>query len=515
MTLQQDDFQPFVILLINDLKKHTVDLLPHQIRSFYESVGTMLSDFGPAIQLSREEVLLKLMELQNNSWKNYMSQGAQSIEALLSPDTMTELSKILKINTKVCSAAGAIYLHQLSIIFHDSLNLYKFYSEQIITGINTNGPKVVKYSNYKAMRGIKGDILDLLTACLEVCDEGRQMSVLNGSNNADGTSGKVAPIPVNPHAAQSKEIFMANFIPGILNEILSDYRLSPPQGRDAKVLVFFATAVSVLRELITPEIPKVMDAVFEKTLEMITTNMLDYPEHRIQFFTFLREANKNCFYGLFNIPPPLQKLIIDSVIWAFKHTERNISETGLEILLELLQNVTNNGANIAQSFYSSFILMLIQDIFVVLTDRLHKSGFKLQASILKHIFLTIQQASSNNQNGPMIVIYPANSGYHDNLAYLHDYICNLLYTAFPNVTKSQIVQFVSGLFDFNMDINGFKQHLRDFLITVKEFASEDNTELYLEEQEARLALAKEEELQYMASVPGLIKQVDIDVDPDL
>ena len=100
----------------------------------------------------------------------------------------------------------------------------------------------------------------------------------------------------------------------------------------------------VLMEFISlaPEIPTVMDAIFEKTLEMITTNMFDYPEHRIAFFTFLQEPNKNSFYGLFSIPAHHQKLVIDSIVWAFKHTERNMSEAGLEILLELLQNIAMN-----------------------------------------------------------------------------------------------------------------------------------------------------------------------------
>ena len=31
------------------------------------------------------------------------------------------------------------------------------------------------------------------------------------------------------------------------------------------------------------------------------------------------------------------KLVMDSVIWAFRHTERNIAETGLNLLLELLK----------------------------------------------------------------------------------------------------------------------------------------------------------------------------------
>ena len=45
------------------------------------------------------------------------------------------------------------------------------------------------------------------------------------------------------------------------------------------------------------------------------------------------------FAALFAIPQEHHKLVVDSVVWAFKHTERTVAETGLEILLELLVNV--------------------------------------------------------------------------------------------------------------------------------------------------------------------------------
>jgi hypothetical protein len=32
------------------------------------------------------------------------------------------------------------------------------------------------------------------------------------------------------------------------------------------------------------------------------------------------------------------KLVMDSIIWAFRHTERNIAETGLNLLVEMLKN---------------------------------------------------------------------------------------------------------------------------------------------------------------------------------
>jgi exportin-1 len=153
------------------------------------------------------------------------------------------------------------------------------------------------------------------------------------------------------------------------------------------------------------------------------------------------------------------------------------------------------------------MLPLIQDVFGVLTDRLHKSGFKLQASILKHLFHLTQL-------GQVTASLHSLSGM-DNAQFLREHVGGLLLKAFPNLTKAQVAAFVNGLFDVSLDLTAFKQHLRDFLITIKEFESEDNSELYTEETEAQQEMSRQEQWQYRASVPGLLKPAELDNDPDL
>jgi len=53
----------------------------------------------------------------------------------------------------------------------------------------------------------------------------------------------------------------------------------------------------------------------------------------------------------------------------------------------------------------------------------------------------------------------------------------------------QIQVFVNGLFNLHSDQNRFKVNVRDFLIELKEFAGQDNADLYLEEREASMASA--------------------------
>jgi len=65
--------------------------------------------------------------------------------------------------------------------------------------------------------------------------------------------------------------------------------------------------------------------------------------------------------------------VLDSVIWAFKHTMRNVSDTGLSILYQMLQNIATNDAA-AQSFYQTYYTDVLQHIFSVVTDSSHTAG---------------------------------------------------------------------------------------------------------------------------------------------
>lgn len=81
-------------------------------------------------------------------------------------------------------------------------------------------------------------------------------------------------------------------------------------------------------------------------------------------------------------------------------------------------------------------------------------------------------------------------------------------------SRIQIKQFVIGLFAYNDDFTKFKTHLRDFLISLKEFAG-DNAELYAEEREQALQDAKAAERDRAMKVGGLLKPADMDQDDDL
>jgi exportin-1 len=177
-----------------------------------------------------------------------------------------------------------------------------------------------------------------------------------------------------------------------------------------------------------------------------------------------------------------------------------------------LQNVGRT-PNVAQAFYQQYLLSLIQDVLAVMTDRLHKSGFKMHSTLLRLMFHLVQM---NQVTVPLFDPSSQPPG-QTNPAFLRDHISNLLVTSFPNLAKMQVAKFVEGMFDTTMDLPSFKTHLRDFLIELKEFNAEDNSALYSEEQERERQQHEQARMTERSSVPGMLKPSEIpqEIDNDL
>ena len=55
----------------------------------------------------------------------------------------------------------------------------------------------------------------------------------------------------------------------------------------------------------------------------------------------------------------------------------------------------------------------------------------------------------------------------------------------------------------DQNLPAFKEHLRDFLVQIKEFAGDDTNDLYLEELEEALKKAADDKRKVQESVPGI------------
>ena len=76
--------------------------------------------------------------------------------------------------------------------------------------------------------------------------------------------------------------------------------------------------------------------------------------------------------ALMKIPPAQFKLLMDSIVWAFKHTMRNVAEIGLNVLLLLLQKFSMD--QVGTQFFQTYFSDLMQHIFSVVTDSSHTAS---------------------------------------------------------------------------------------------------------------------------------------------
>ncbi|CAE6441847.1 unnamed protein product [Rhizoctonia solani] len=469
---QAGETEPFVDEILRGLHRITVDLSPQQVHTFYEAVGYMVSaQPNKAIQ---ERLILKLMDLPNNAWDSLMSQAASNVDVLGNPENVKILSNVLKTNVSACVSVGGFFLPQIGRIFNDMLGLYKAVSTLISEQVAKDGPVATRTPKVRSLRTIKKEILKLMETYVK--------------------------------KAEDLDTLYANFIPPLLEAVLGDYNRNVPHARDAEVLNVMATVTSRLQGLLTPQVPAILDAVFECTLEMISKDFAEYPEHRSGFFKLLRAIDMYCFPALLSLPAIQFKLLFDSIIWAIKHTMRDIADTGLNLLLEIINNFSSAEEAIANSFFQQYYLPMLQDTFFVLTDSDHKSGFKHQSLMLQRLF---QLVESNSIHAPLFDPSTQPSPPPTNQQFLREYTATLLKNAFPHLTPSQIQSFVIGLCDTCNDIGKFKLLLRDFLISLRESSNEDNAELYLEEKEAEQQRKLAEERAAAERVPGMLKPSQI------
>ncbi len=101
------------------------DLEPHQVHAFYEATATLLSDRGghPSVGQQRPELLRRLMTLPNDAWARVTADAARDPSTLTRPETVRDVTKIVRTHARVCASCGPLYVTQLGGIYMDLLNV--------------------------------------------------------------------------------------------------------------------------------------------------------------------------------------------------------------------------------------------------------------------------------------------------------------------------------------------------------------------------------------------------------
>lgn len=484
VVVQPGEIEPFIVEMLEKLPEIIQKLEPHQIHSFYESCGCIIaSEVEPSRQ---SQLIMKLFELPNSSWRQLLYSASISEEILTQRDKMKNFSSILRTNSRVAESLGPPYIVQLEWIFADMMKVYAAYSGLIqaaVTGPNS-GPFATKSAQVRNMRAVKREVLRVLETCIRKSHE------------------------------KDRDKIQKGIIQQLTEPVLGDYYNSVPDAREPAVLSLFSTIVAYMKgTLTTATITVIFKSLVGVTLYMIKNNFEDFPDARINFFLLLRSINQHNFSSLFALDENPAKaeaefrIVINAIVWAFKHTERNVAETGLQILLEMLRNV--DGSPFVNYFYRIYFKSILNDILSVLTDTFHRPGFRLHAMILMHLIGAvgsgrITEPIWDQSRQDQVVCATANGTVPaSNAVFLHNHLLKILREAFPNLTETQVTDIVKKLLS-SADEKMFKVHLRDFLVQTKEFSAGDNTDLFDEEKQIQQLEKEQAEKDRLARTPGLL-----------
>ena len=516
VVLQPGESEPFIDEIIRNMRKITCDLSPQQVHTFYEACGFMISAQG---QKSIQDRLIdNLMSLPNQAWDSIISQANVNPEILQDAETIKVIGNIMKTNVAACTSIGSYFYTQIGRIYHDMLNMYRASSQLISDAVASGG---------KSQRCRIAILTDTLSGNIQT-----KTPKVRGLRTIKKEILKLVDIYVQK--ADDNQMVNDSIVPPLLDAILLDYQRNVPDARDAEVLSVTTTIIHKLNVRWTPKrspymvrgglslessdanisqalmedkVAPIFDSIFECTLDMINKDFHEYPEFRVEFFKLLQAINLYCFGALLKLDGRQFKLIIDSCMWASKHDNREVENTGLQMCLELINHMSEVDPGTSGIFFQQFYIPILQDVFYVVTDSDHKSGFKPQCMLLARMFQLVQ---SNKISQPLYKPDQAAAG-TANKQFVQDYTANLLQQAFQNLQPQQIQNFVSGLFVLNEDPNKFKIHIRDFLISLKEFSG-DNADLFAEDREAEKQQLAEAERERNMKVGGMIKPADLEDD---
>lgn len=449
--------KPFVWFIIQDAWESMTSLLrPAHIEVLHSAIAYMIqsraqidasNNPGSPLDASKDaqELLMALLHTPTYEFSCAAEMAANNFDGLASnADMLRRLLHILRIFSSTASCCGPIFIHHMQSIFAHLQSFYAAFSSTISSVIASQGPGALSgHATTRLMRLIKKEILKVIELFVE-------------------------------HTLQDSFIAQ-ECMPQVFDSILSDYVTSHPFAREPGTLALVTACVQRLKGLLSGDCAAILEHTFAPTVSFIVENTTDYPEHRVNLFRLLHALNEHCFDAFLSYISTHED-IVDSILWAIKHTERNVMTTGLELLLSLLVKVV--GSNVGESFYTAYMHRILTEVLVCALDTLHTSGFQLQCSILQHLF----QVSGSVAQGMPAVGRDSVTGYF--LSSLSD---------IPTLVPDQILTFVDRCYVLSDSSISFRQHVADFLIEVQIWGGEQEN----------LLLREEERREREACIPGL------------
>ncbi|GBE60835.1 exportin 1 [Babesia ovata] len=512
---------------------------------YYESVGNVIS----AVEMKlRDNFISQLMSRCNIEWQDLLAQASHPNLLTTDPNVWRELQglpiyqvdktraiiQILRVNNRVAKSTGFSYTTQLMLIYPGIIHLYNVYSCAIQHAVQAAGPSCLKHNNINLMHLVKRSILHLLETYISHLPNKLTRSLADSpvtiaSSGQSGQSvdedltdiGAMEDLTVRNYNEVLKEL-----VSSITSTVLAAYRNSMAETRDHEVICLVTTLIEKLGNNGSAVLPQIFEQIFDCTLDMVKQDFHSFPEHREQFYEMLQKCTKHCFEGILMLPSERLRAYVMSLIWAFKHEHPAVAEKGLVVVREFLNNLMlldrrqernprqpgSMPVSVVLSFCQSYYYMLLKEILGVLTDTLHKSGFRLQTEILRVLIRFFECGTINDPGSELTRMH------------VMQFLVGVLGRSFATLHVKQVEAFVVDLFNFagetiaeqadSLSPNGqplkFQTHVKDFLLSLKEFAGSGEEFERIFEQDRQNAIQRariieERKLQLQAA-----KEVTLD-----
>jgi exportin-1 len=106
-------------------------------------------------------------------------------------------------------------------------------------------------------------------------------------------------------------------------------------NRDPEVLLLFSVLLKHTGDMMSDFLPTIMVCLCQPTLLMIQQDTTSNPEFREGMFRLAMNMIKHCSSGLFAQSSESFQLIINTVLFAMKHTKPDLMELGNESMFAL------------------------------------------------------------------------------------------------------------------------------------------------------------------------------------
>ncbi|KAI8991052.1 CRM1 C terminal-domain-containing protein [Mycotypha africana] len=441
----------FLSILLEKWELIYQQLTPAQLETMYAILGTVIT------AIAREPSKRATLQAVMNTPNRLITKAFNHPSALLLEQPFTPLRSVLnvvKINKAIClSAKSTVYQYQWVDIQPSFIQAYTMAAQYIVES-KRNGSV-----QFKLMWQIRKQILELLEAYYST-----------SSSSSSSSSNSLRHAEDSPSIEDEKALMHLLSLPfDLVYTALTDFKNNalPAEKKEATVLNLLTTIVTAIHnpDRCPQFFQQVIDVAFSTTLPFITSNFIDYPEIRRNFYSLLKVLNECCFMYLFQTSSLFQ-LNIDSILWGTKHNLSDISHLALQICLHMINFVPQiEDEDISSLFFERYYVRILTDILEVLVDPDCRNGFEYQSQILARMLALVQEGEIYTRVFPPEQV---SDPLMSNVDFLQQYVLNLLCNAFPLLQRDQIEVLVKGMFDYSDDLERFQKDIRDFLIDITE-----------------------------------------------